>query len=285
METKISGRSKELVINTSGATILIGDRINPTGRKKLTSALLAGNMDIVRKDAMEQVSAGADVLDINVGASGVDEILILPAAVQAVMDVADIPLSLDSKNAKAIEVALKVYKGKPIINSVSGEEKSLAEVLPLVKQYGAAVIALTIDDRGIPTEVSKRLSVADKIIDKAVVLGIPLEDIIVDCLALTLATDSQAAYVTLETIRMVKDKFRVNQTLGASNISQGLPDKDILNNAFLTLAIQAGVTCPYVHVELVRPTVLATDLLLGRDNYGLRYIRAYRQRQTSITTK
>jgi 5-methyltetrahydrofolate--homocysteine methyltransferase len=201
--------------------------------------------------------------------------------VKAVMEVTGVPLSLDSKSAAALEAALAVYKGKALVNSVSGEERSLAEVLPLVKKYNAAVIGLTIDDKGIPSSAEQRLAVAEKIIGRAASLGIPKEDVIIDCLTMTVATDTKAALVTLDTIRLVREKLGVNQTLGASNISHGLPDRDLVNDIFLALAIEAGVTCPYVHVEKVRPAVLATDLLLGRDRYALRYIRAFRQRQAA----
>lgn len=281
METRVSGPAKDVVISTGGATVLIGDRINPTGRKKLTAALQAGDLDMVRQEAIAQVNAGADILDVNAGAAGVDEASVLPAAVSAVMEATGVPLSLDSKSPAALEAALAVYKGKALVNSVSGEERSLAEVLPLVKKYGAAVIGLTIDGRGIPNVAEQRLEIAAKIINRAAALGIPKEDVIIDCLTMTVATDSKTALVTLDAIRLVREKLGVNQTLGASNVSHGLPDRDVLTSAFLTLAIEAGVTCPYVHVEKVRPFVLASDLLLGRDRYGLKYIRAFRQRQAA----
>ncbi len=278
METRISSRGKEVTITADGPTVLIGDRINPTGRKRLTAALLAGDMDVIREEAAAQVRAGADVLDINAGASGLDEARVLPLAVRAVMEAVEVPLSLDSKNSGAVEAALKVYNGKALVNSVSAEEKSLAEILPLVKKYGAAVVGLTVDDRGIPADAAGRLRAAAAIIDRAAALGIPREDVIIDCLALSIAADSGAAAVTLEAIRLVKRELRVNQTLGASNISHGLPEREVLNNAFLTLAVAAGVTCPYVHAEKARQAILAADLILGRDTYALRYIKAYRQR-------
>lgn len=279
MKTRVSSATKEVLINDDQPTVLIGERINPTGKKKLAAALQANDMELVRRVAIAQVQAGADILDVNVGISGVDETTLLPQAVQAVMEAVDIPLSLDSDNRKALEAALKVYRGKPIINSVTGQERSLKEVLPLVKEYGAAVIGLTMDDEGIPVNPDRRLAIARKIVDRAEALGIPREDIIIDCLALTIATDNRAGLVTLQAVRMVKAELRVNQTLGASNISYGLPDRDVLNSAFLTLAITAGVTCPTVDVAKVRQAVLATDLILGHDNYAQRYIKAYRQRQ------
>jgi 5-methyltetrahydrofolate--homocysteine methyltransferase len=167
------------------------------------------------------------------------------------------------------------------VNSVSGEERSLNEVLPLVKEYGTAVIGLTLDDEGVPKEADRRVAIAHKIIERAESLGIPREDVIIDGLALTIGSDSNAGMVTLETIRKVRDKLRVNQTLGASNISFGLPKRSILNQAFLAIAIAAGLTCPTVDVAKVRSAILATDLALGRDRYARRYIQDYRKNISS----
>ena len=279
MKTQVSSATKQVVIAHDQRTVLIGERINPTGKKRLSAALQAGDMELVRKEALTQVEAGADILDVNVGATGVDEVALLPQAVKVVMETVDVPLCLDSDNPKALAAALKVYRGKPIVNSVNSQEERLKEILPLVKEYGAAVIGLAMDDQGIPTEVGRRLAIAGRIIARAEALGIPREDIIIDCLAMTIATDDQASLATLEAVRRVKAEFGVNQTLGASNISFGLPDRDLLKSAFLALAIAAGVTCPLVDTAKVRPAILATDLLLGRDEYAMRYIRAYRQRQ------
>ena len=279
METRVASASKEVLISDERPTVLIGERINPTGKKKLAAALQAGELDLVRQEAVGQVQAGADILDVNVGLAGLDEVALLPQAVRMVMETVDVPLCLDSHDPKALAAALKIYRGKPIINSVNGQEASLNEVLPLVKEYGAAVIGLTMDDQGIPQDVERRVAIARRIVERATALGIPREDVIMDCLALSVGTDGQAARVTLETVRRVKAELGVNQTLGASNISFGLPDRDILNGSFLALAIAAGVTCPTVDVAKVRPDVLATDLLLGRDEYARRYIRAFRQRQ------
>ncbi len=281
MQTIVSSATREVLIADDRSVVLIGERINPTGRKKLAASLQAGDMTLVRREAQAQANAGADILDVNVGGTGIDETTLLPQAVQAVMETVDVPLSLDSQNPAALEAALKVYHGRPIINSVNGQERSLNEVLPLVKEYRTAVIALTMDDKGIPADPDRRLAVARKIVARAESLGIPREDIIIDCLVLTVATDSNAALTTLETIRKVKEELGVNQTLGTSNVSFGLPDRDVLNSAFLTMAIAAGVTCPCVNVARVRPSVLAADLLLGRDDYARRYIKGYRQRQQS----
>jgi 5-methyltetrahydrofolate--homocysteine methyltransferase len=281
METKISSAKREVVISDSGPTILIGERINPTGKKKLAAALKAGNFDVVRQEAIAQVEVGADILDVNVVVPDVDEISILPKAIEIIMSAVDVPLCIDINNPAALKEALTVYEGKPIVNSVSGEERSLNEVLPLVKEYGAAVIGLALDDSGIPKEAERRLEVAHKIIERAESLGIPREDIIIDCLVLAMGSDDRAGLVTLDTIRKVKEQLGVNQTLGASNISFGLPDRPLVNKAFLSLAIEAGVTCPTVDAAQVRATILATDLILGRDRFAQRYIKDYRQRQGS----
>lgn len=279
METKISSAKREVVISDSGPTILIGERINPTGKKKLAGALKAGDFDVVRQEATAQVEAGADILDVNVVTTDVDEISVLPKAIETVLAAVDVPLCIDINNPAALKEALKVYEGKPVVNSVSGEERSLNEVLPLVKEYGTAVIGLALDDSGIPKEAARRLEVAHKIIERAEALGIPREDIIIDCLALAVGSDDRAGFVTLEAISMVKAELGVNQTLGASNISFGLPDRPLINKAFLSLAIEAGVTCPTVDAAQVRASILVTDLILGRDRFAQRYIKDYRQRQ------
>ncbi|GAH33759.1 unnamed protein product, partial [marine sediment metagenome] len=223
--------------------------------------------------------AGADIIDVNVGTFGVDEVVMLPQAVQAVMDVVDVPLCLDSANPAALEAALKVYKGKPLVNSVTGGEQSLARVLPLIKEYGAAVVGLVQDDEGIPNNSERRVAIAHKIIERAEAVGIPGEDVIIDCLASAVGADASSGLVATETARRVKTELGVNLTLGASNVSFGLPDRDLLNNAFVTIVIAAGVTCLIVDAAKVRAMVLAADLVLGHDKYARHYIEAYRQRQ------
>jgi 5-methyltetrahydrofolate--homocysteine methyltransferase len=278
METRVSSATKEVIIGDERPTVLIGERIDPTGRKKLVAALQAGDLELIRQEALAQVQAKADILDINVGAAGVEEISLLPQAVQAVMDVVDVPLCLDSSNPKALEAALKIYRSKALINSVAGQENSLKEVLPLVKEYQAAVVGLTMDDEGIPKNAARRVSIARKIVERAEALGIPREDIIIDCLNLPVGADSKAGLTIIEAIRKVKAELAVNQTLGGSNISFGLPNRNLINGAFLAIALEAGVTCPIVDVAKVRPSIFAADLVLGRDKYIRRYIEAYRQR-------
>ena len=281
MLTRLSSATKEVLIG-EGPTVLIGERINPTGKKKLAAALMEGDMDVVRASAIAQVQAGADVLDVNVGVAGLDQVKMLPIALKTVMDAVDVPISIDSNNPDVLQAALKVYKGKPLINSITGEEKALASLLPLVKEYGTAFIGLTMDDEGIPTDVEKRVAIAHKIVDRAVSMGIPQEDVVIDCLVMTVATDHTAAAATLEAVRRVRAELGQNITAGVSNVSFGLPERDVINSTFLALMIAAGVNCPIIDVAKVRPLVLATDMLLGRDEYSARYIKAFRERQKAL---
>jgi 5-methyltetrahydrofolate--homocysteine methyltransferase len=284
METTLVGTGKKVVIGADRPTILIGERINPTGKKKLSAALVQGDLNVVHKEALAQVEAGADVLDVNVGAAGVDEVDLLPRAVRLVMETVDTPLCIDTADIKAMAAALEVYKelapeGKPLINSVNGEEERLEGVLPLVAEYGTAVIGLCMDDDGIPEEPEQRLAVAKNIVERAGALGIPPENIIIDCLALTIGADSKAGWKTLEAIRMVKGELGVNITLGASNVSFGLPERDTINGVFIAMAIQNGMTCAIVDAAHVLPSIRAADLSLGRDEYAMRYIKAFRKRK------
>ncbi len=284
MKTVLKGTKKKVVIGENRPTVILGERINPTGKKKLAAALVAGDLEIVRREALEQIEAGADILDVNVGAAGVDEVDLLPKAVKLVLETVDVPIAIDTPNGEALAAALIMHQemnpdGRPLINSVNGEEDSLKRVLPLVAKYGTAVIGLCMDDDGIPETPEARLAVAKKIVDRAAEHGIAKEDILIDCLALTVGADSQAGWITLEAIRMVKEELGVNMTLGASNVSFGLPDRELLNGVFLGMAIARGLNCPIVDAEKVRPYILAADLALGRDEYAMRYLKAYRQRQ------
>ncbi len=287
METILRSARKTVVISPERPTVLIGERINPTGKKRLAAALAEGDLEIVRMEAEAQVEAGADVLDVNVGAAGVDEVGLLPKAVRLVMETVEVPVSIDTANAEALRAALAVHKelaaeGKPLVNSVNGEEANLKRVLPLVAEYKTAVIGLCMDDNGIPPTAEKRLAVARKIVERAEALGIPREDVVIDCLALTVGSDSRAGLITLEAIRMVRQELGVNMALGASNVSFGLPDRELINATFLAMIIQSGVNCPIVDAAKVRPAILATDLLLGRDEYAMRYIRDYRKRSKGV---
>jgi len=279
METRVTSSAKEVIIGNEQPTVIIGERINPSANKKLAEALKTGNMeDIVRKEAIAQVEAGADMIDVNVASFGVDEVVLLPEAIKAAMEAVDVPLCIDSANPEALEAALKVYKGKPLVNSVSGETHSIDKVLPLVKEYGAAVVGLVQDDKGVPKDKERRVSIARTIVERAESLGIAREDIVIDCLAFAVGADTSAGPEVLQAISQVKAELGVNQTLGASNVSFGLPDRDTLNNAFIAMIVQAGVTCMITNVRKALPVVRAVDLLLGRDKRARRYMEAYRQR-------
>ena len=282
METRVTSPTKAVIIGGDRPTVLIGERINPSGNKRLAEALGRGNLEVVRNEALAQVQAGADIIDINVGTFGVDEVALLPRAVQAVMDTVDVPLCIDSANPMALESALKIYKGKPLINSVTGEEHSLKKVLPLVKEYGTAVICLVQDDEGVPKNKERRVSIAHKLVARADTIGISREDIIIDCLTCAVGADTTSGLEVIKAICQVKDELDVNQTLGASNVSFGLPDRDSLNSAFIALVIGAGITCLITDVGKIRPIVLAANLILGRDKRARHYIEAYRQRQYSL---
>jgi 5-methyltetrahydrofolate--homocysteine methyltransferase len=279
METRVSSPTKEVIIGDAQPTVIIGERINPAGKTKLQETLKAGNLDIVRSEALAQAQAGADILDVNVGTFGVDEVTLLPQAVQAVMDTVDIPLCIDSNNPAALEAAIKIYKGKPLINSVSGEEQSLTKVLPMVKEYGAAVVGLVQDDEGIPKDAGRRVNIARKLVERAEAAGIAREDIVIDCLAFAVGADTSSGPAVIEAIRKIKAELGVNMTLGASNISFGLPDRGLLNNAFIAMAVASGITCLITDAAKMRPAIVATDLILGHDKHARRYIEAYRQRQ------
>jgi len=279
METKVSSEKKEVIISVDRPTVLIGERINPTGRKKLTEALKAGNLDIVRAEAVAQAAAGADIIDVNVNAPGVNDVDLLPKAVKVVMEAVDAPVCIDSPNADAIEAALKVYKGKPLINSVSGEEHSLKRMLPLVKEYGAAVIGLVQDDEGIPKNADRRVAIAHKIVENAEKAGVPKEDVVIDVLTFAIGAEANSGKDVLESIRRIREELGVNMTMGASNISFGMPDRPTLNSAWVSMVISAGATALIVDAAKVKPAVLATDLVLGRDRFARRYIENHRRRQ------
>ena len=277
LTTIISSATQTIEISRHNPTVIIGERINPTGRKKVLAALQAGDFDIVRQDAQDQLAAGAGILDVNAGVPGADEPELLKQVLRTVMEVTDAPLCIDTANPQALAAALSLYEGKALVNSVNGEEKSLAAVLPLVKEHGTAVIGLCMDDDGIPPTPESRLAVAAKIIERAGQLGIPAADIIIDPLVLTMGSDSKAGRVTLEAIRLIVQEFGVNITMGASNISFGLPARETINGAFIAMAILNGLNCPIVDAAKVRPFILAADLAMGRDEYAMRYIKAFRE--------
>ncbi len=277
MYTIVKSETKEVKISIDNPFVVIGEKINPTGRKKLAAALKNGDFEYVKQIALRQVAAGADILDINVGVPGVDEVDLLPKVAKIVSETVDVPLCLDSANRDALAAALAVLPGRPLVNSVNGEEASMAAVLPVIKEFGVPVIGLVMHDEGIPNDAETRVAVAGKIIERAAKLGIPAEDIVIDPLVLTVGADSSAGAVTLETVRRIKDEFGVNMNLGASNVSFGLPDRHTINQAFLALAIGAGATCAITDPMKLASIIRASDLLMGRDSFGSRYIGYWRE--------
>jgi len=276
MKTNLSSATTSVVIDTEGPMTMIGEKINPTGRKLLAAALAEGNLDYVVDLAMRQVEAGADVLDINVGVPGTDEVKTMREVVSAVTAAVDVPLCIDSPNPESVIAGVKECVGRPMINSVNGEEVSLEKILPVVKEYDTAVIGLTLDEEGIPPTAEARFAVAAKIIDRADSLGIPIESIVIDPLVMTVGADSNAARMTLDTIVLLTAEYGVNVNLGASNVSFGLPDRHTLNQAFLGMAMVAGASCAITDAAKLGATIRGADLLRGRDQHGMRYIKYFR---------
>jgi 5-methyltetrahydrofolate--homocysteine methyltransferase len=264
-------------------TAIIGERINPTGRKTLQQELKAGNFDTVKSDALAQIEAGAVILDVNAGVPGADEPALLVQMIEVLTELTDVPLCIDTANVKALEAALKVYSGKALVNSVNGEEEKLETVLPLIKQYNAAVIGLAMDDDGIPKTLEKRIEIAGKIIDRATKLGIATEDIVIDPLAMSVGADDQAGKMALDAVEAIVKKFGINITMGCSNISFGIPDRELLNGTFLAMAIRCGLTCPITNplFDEVITSILAADLAMGRDEFAMNWIGSFRKRQAA----
>jgi len=278
MDTKLSSRSREVIVSFDRPFVVIGERINPTGRKVLAAEMREGKMDRVRADAIAQVAAGAHMLDINAGIPMADEPALLVAAIRAVSEVTDAPICIDSSIIEALEAGLAAYEGKALVNSVTAEEERMAILLPLVKKYGAAVIGMANDETGISMVPEERLALARRIIERARDHGIPQEDVIIDPIAMTVAADPTAGQITLATMRLIREQLGNNMTCGASNVSFGLPDRATVNAAFLPVAMYAGLTCAITNplIPEVRRGVLASDLLLGHDEYAMRWIRAHR---------
>ncbi len=260
MDTVLRSRTREVVISIDRPFVIIGERINPTGRKVLAAEMKEGRMDRVRSDAIAQAAAGAHMLDVNAGIPAADEPALLVAAIKAVSEVSDLPICIDSSVLEALEAGLAAYEGKALVNSVTAEDERMDRILPLVK---------------VPEE---RVAIARRILDRAAEYGIPREDVIIDPIAMTVAADPTCGLVTLETMRLIRDQLGNNMTCGASNVSFGLPDRATVNAAFLPLAMHAGLTCAITNplVPEVRRAVLAGDLLLGHDEYAMRWIARYR---------
>jgi 5-methyltetrahydrofolate--homocysteine methyltransferase len=280
METVLRSRSASFTIGAGHPFAIIGERINPTGRKVFAQELRDGDLGRVTADATAQVAAGANVLDINAGIPLVDEPELLKAMITTAQAAVEVPICIDSSVIEALEAGLSVYEGRALVNSVTAEDERLEEILPLVARYGAAVIALTNDETGIPETAAKRLGFARKIVSAAGDFGIAPEDIVIDPLAMTVGADTEAVTTTLEAIRLIRDELGVNMCLGASNVSFGLPQRHVLNAAFLPMAMAAGLTSAIMSTapECVQ-SVRAADLLLGHDPWGSSWIAAHRARQ------
>jgi 5-methyltetrahydrofolate--homocysteine methyltransferase len=285
MDTVLRSRSKTVTIGATQPFCIIGERINPTGRKKLAEDLRNGDLTTVELDTHAQVEAGADMLDVNAGIPMVDESELLAKMLQTVQAAADVPICIDSSVIEALEAGLAVYEGKALVNSVTGEDERLEEILPLVARHGAAVIGLANDETGIPETPQQRLEIATKIVSAAGDHGIPPEDVIIDPLAMTVGADTEAVTTTLATISLIRDELGVNMCLGASNVSFGLPERFVLNAAFLPMAMAAGLTSAIMSTaEVCVQSVRAADLLLGHDAWGTSWIAAHRARQAAATS-
>ena len=258
---------------------VIGERLNPTGKKRFQQALMENDLDYLVRVAAEEMDAGADLLDVNVGYPGVDEKTLLPRAVKALQAAVDVPLQLDSADPAALEAALRVYNGKPAVNSVNGTEESLCAILPLVKKYGAAVVGLTLDENGIPQTAEQRFAIAKKIVDRAGALGIPRQDVWIDCLTLTVSAQQEQAEETLRAVGMVTHRLGVHTVLGVSNISFGLPNRPLITSAFLLRALSAGLTLPIVNPcqREIMDMIAAFRVLSGEDQKCQRYVERFAQ--------
>jgi 5-methyltetrahydrofolate--homocysteine methyltransferase len=284
-DTIISSATKEVVIGFDRPFVIIGERINPTGRKILAAEMTAGDFTRVAADALAQVEAGAHMLDVNAGIPLADEPAILARAIQLVQSITDVPLCIDSSIVAALEAGLAVYKGKALVNSVTGEDERLEAVLPLVKKYGAAVIAISNDETGISENPDVRYAVAKKIVERAMDYGIPASDVIVDPLVMPIGAINQAGVQVMRLVHRLRTELKVNTSCGASNISFGLPNRDGINSAFLTMAMAAGMTSAItnpLHVEVIK-ACMGADVMLGHDPDCARWIRRFRDAQPRAT--
>ena len=282
-ETVLRSRNKTVTIGAARPFCIIGERINPTGRKKFAEDLRAGELSTVTHDAVAQVEAGVDMLDVNAGIPLVDEAELLSSMLQTVQGAVDVPICIDSSVIEALEAGLSAYEGRALVNSVTAEDDRLSEILPLVARHGAAVIGLANDETGIPETPEKRLQCARKIVSAAADHGISRDDVVIDPLAMTVGADPEAVKTTLKTISLIRDELGVNMCLGASNVSFGLPDRHALNAAFLPMAMAAGLTSAIMSTaQPVIDAVRAADLLLGHDEWGANWIAVHRARRATL---
>ena len=281
MHTVLSSATKTVTIGPDQPFCIIGERINPTGRKIFQEQLRAGDMSAIKRDVIAQVEAGATMLDVNMGAPLIDEPVVLAQAVKLVQSITDLPLCIDSSVVEALEAGLQAYQGKALVNSITAEDERMELILPLVKKYGAAVIALPNDEFEIPEDPMRRLELVRHIVDTATgKYGIPIEDIIIDPLAMPIGADSSLVNRTLETIALIKEHVGVNMTLGASNVSFGMPERHAINSVFVPMAMAVGLTSAIMdsRTEQVVMAVRAADLMLGNDEWGASWIAAHRAR-------
>jgi 5-methyltetrahydrofolate--homocysteine methyltransferase len=278
-ETVVSSATREVVIGFDRPFTIIGERINPTGRKLLAEEMRNGDFSRVERDAIAQVAAGARMLDVNAGIPLADEPAILARTIQLVQSLVDVPLAIDSSFVEGLEAGLAVYRGKALVNSVTGEEDRLERVLPLVKRYGAAVVAISNDDTGISEDPDVRFAVAKKIVERAADHGIPREDVVVDPLVMPIGALRMAGRQVFAILRRLRDELGVNTTCGASNISFGLPNREGINGPFLAMAISNGLTSAITNPLLaeVREAVMAADVLMGNDEHAAVWIREHRE--------
>jgi len=278
-ETVVGSATKTVVIGFERPFVIIGERINPTGRKILAAEMAAGDYTRVEADARAQVAAGAHMLDVNAGIPLADEPAILAKAIQLVQSITDVPLSIDSSIVAALEAGLAVYKGKALVNSVTGEEERLEKVLPLVKKYGAAVVAISNDETGISEDPDVRFEVAKKIVHRAADHGIPAADVVVDPLVMPIGAINRAGVQVMHLLRRLRSELKVNSTCGASNVSFGLPQREGITSGFLTMAIASGLTSAIanpLHPEVLR-ACMSADVMMGHDPDCARWIRAFRE--------
>ena len=282
-QTVVRSRNKSVTIGHGLPFCIIGERINPTGRKKFAEELRGGELATVSIDAVAQVEAGADMLDVNAGIPLVDEPELLQIMLRTVQTAVDAPICIDSSVIEALEAGLEAYEGRALVNSVTAEDDRLEQILPIVSDHDAAVIGLANDETGIPETPEKRLECARKIVAVAADFGIARDDVIIDPLAMTVGADPSAVKTTLATISLIRDELGVNMCLGASNVSFGLPDRSALNAAFLPMAMAAGLTSAIMSTaQPVVDAVRASDLLLGHDEWGANWIAAHRARQATV---
>ncbi len=278
-QTRISSHSKEVVIGFDRPFCVIGERINPTGRKRLAAEMAAGDYTTVEADTLAQVAAGAHMLDVNAGIPLADEPAILAAAIKLVQSLVDVPLSIDSSIVEALESGLSVYQGKALVNSVTGEDERLEAVLPLIKKYGAAVVAISNDETGISEDPDVRFEVAKKIVERAADFGIPAADVVVDPLVMPIGALGNAGAAAMRLIGRLRNELGVNTICGASNISFGLPNRHMLNGTFLAMAAGAGMTSAIMnplHAEEMT-SIMAADVMNGVDAHCARWIKKFRE--------